>query len=86
MRVFGHFGLLGARNVVRRIGGKCFREWRGNEGCCALVYVMQHTMKVSIHILYVYYMLYMCFFVLLTYIFCVLNISFEYYERWWSFF
>ncbi len=35
-----------------RIGGKCLREWRGNEGCCALVYVMQHTMKVSIHILY----------------------------------
>ncbi len=43
-------------------------------------------MKESIHIVYVYYILYMCFFVLLTYIFFMLSIRFEYYERGGVFF
>ncbi|WP_375682041.1 hypothetical protein [Bartonella sp. CE47NXGY] len=36
VRVFGHFGLLGAWNVVARIGG-CICEWSGerwDEECC----------------------------------------------------
>ncbi len=34
VRVFGHFGLLGAWNVVRELGGSVFVNGSLEEECC----------------------------------------------------